>query len=74
MKKKYTLNNSDIQSVTSFLNMTWISKTTSCGIFSDLRGEVPVHFDDVGGIIYSTNIIKMNSYLSPQTIPPSSSK
>ena len=52
MKKKYTLNNSDIQSVTSFLNMTWISKTTSCGIFSDLRGEVPVHFDDVGGIIW----------------------
>jgi hypothetical protein len=51
MKKKYTLNNSDIQSVTSFLNMTWISKTTSCGIFSDLRGEVPVNFDDVGGII-----------------------
>jgi hypothetical protein len=28
-----------------------------------LRGEVAVHFDDVG-----------NSYLSPQTIPPSSSK
>jgi hypothetical protein len=40
-----------------------------------LRGEVAVHFNDVGGISNnSTNIIKMNSYLSPQTIPPTSSK
>ena len=51
MKKIYTLNSYDIQSVTSFLNMTWISKTTCCGVFSDLRAEVPVHFDDVGGIV-----------------------